>query len=763
MLNETDQIFTAVLLFVGMISSLGMILRAIRPGYPKNPLVVLYGSLGALWFGSIFLSNQLIIGPTGSFLTAFQIYGNLLLNLVLLIIAKGFLRRPPLDRKAAVFFFVFATIAYIGWTTSAMPGGDPVLARISLFVLFALWLLINLMGLFDYLIIYRQGQKPLHRNRSLIWLPAAFLNLLVGVTLYASIPVMPLLAQIALELLLSGLLYSTDLPDIKNSMRRLLRYGLFTSAVTVYLLLFVFLYGIVINFFSTISPIIVAALVLFAAALLAAPTFEQLKLFSQRLVPEIGDHTNASLREFTQNIRGTFSLEDLSVRIVNQILEIIDADDIRILNVSKENQDDQIFYRLHTTETIALKPADLLLNEKDAIPRYFLENHRALSQYHIDYLAEFENLPQQVRIWLDQGGIDLYVPIISKEQWIGLICLGPKRTDLPYTKSEEQFLISLADQTAIAFENASLINGLTRLNNEYRRAYAALEKTNMQLQNTVRKLEKLDRFKSDLITVLSHELRTPMTLIAGYAQLLLDEPNISENSEWGDILVGINTGTERLEEIVTAILDMASIDSHSLDLRIRSTNLQEIMLEILDTLQDITAKRNIKINYAGFDKLPPIQTDPQLLKKAIYQIITNSIKYSPDNSEIRVQGVHHDEPTGALGEPAVEIQITDQGIGIDPDQLDIVFEKLYQVGDVAAHSSGKTKYKGGGPGLGLAIAKGIINELYGQLWAESAGHDEENFPGSTFHLLLPLQRDPTNKKLIKDISTPLAPGRQNSH
>jgi signal transduction histidine kinase len=482
----------------------------------------------------------------------------------------------------------------------------------------------------------------------------------------------------------------------------------------------------------------------------ALPVFEQLKLFTRRLVPDIGDQTNAAIRDFTQTIRTTLSLEDLSSKIINQIFEIIDAEDIHILDINKENQEDQILYHLHNSEPVGRKFSDLLLSENDTIPRYFLENHLPLSQYQIDYLESFANLPQHIRSWLDQSGADIYVPIISKEQWIGLICLGPKRSGLPYTKSEEYFLISIADQTAIAYENARLINGLTRLNNDYRRAYAALEKTNTQLQNSVRKLEKLDRFKSDLITVLSHELRTPMTLIAGYAQLLIDEPKIMENSDWGDILEGINTGTERLEEIVTAILDMASIDSHTLDLRIRPTSLQEIMREINDGLREITEKRQIKIEIIRIDTLPPIQTDRQLLKKAIYQIITNSIKYSPDNSEIRVEGIHHAEPTTSLGEPAVELQITDHGIGIDPDQLDIVFEKLYQVGDVAAHSSGKTKYKGGGPGLGLAIAKGIINELYGQLWAESAGHDEENFPGSTFHLLLPLQRDPTNQKQIDE-------------
>ncbi len=88
--------------------------------------------------------------------------------------------------------------------------------------------------------------------------------------------------------------------------------------------------------------------------------------------------------------------------------------------------------------------------------------------------------------------------------------------------------------------------------------------------------------------------------------------------------------------------------------------------------------------------------------------------------------------------PGVEVIVKDTGIGLGAEHHELVFEKFYQVGSVALHSSGKATFKGGGAGLGLAIVRGVARTHGGRVWVESAGHDEVNFPGSAFHLQLPL-------------------------
>ena len=132
---------------------------------------------------------------------------------------------------------------------------------------------------------------------------------------------------------------------------------------------------------------------------------------------------------------------------------------------------------------------------------------------------------------------------------------------------------------------------------------------------------------------------------------------------------------------------------------------------------------------------PELLADPELLQKALDNVIVNAVKFTPDGGSISVSA-HPIEVNG--GTEYCEIRIRDTGIGIDPSNHRIVFEKLYQLGKVELHSSGRTNFKGGGPGLGLAIAAGIVKAHKGTIWVESPGYDEEKLPGSTFIMQIPL-------------------------
>jgi signal transduction histidine kinase len=137
------------------------------------------------------------------------------------------------------------------------------------------------------------------------------------------------------------------------------------------------------------------------------------------------------------------------------------------------------------------------------------------------------------------------------------------------------------------------------------------------------------------------------------------------------------------------------------------------------------------------NSLPPVNADSELLKKALDNVIVNALKFTPDGGTISISA----KPVTVDGHGEMcEISVKDSGIGLDPANKDIIFEKLYQVGNVGIHSSGRTKFKGGGPGLGLAIAAGIVKAHGGRIWVESSGHDEEKLPGSTFFIQVPLAR-----------------------
>jgi signal transduction histidine kinase len=133
-----------------------------------------------------------------------------------------------------------------------------------------------------------------------------------------------------------------------------------------------------------------------------------------------------------------------------------------------------------------------------------------------------------------------------------------------------------------------------------------------------------------------------------------------------------------------------------------------------------------------------------------FNLICNAIKYTPDGGEITIGG--------RCLPGFAELVIADTGIGIPVRDQTRIFETFGRVGDALLHSSGKTKFRGGGPGLGLPIARGILEAHGGAIWAESPGRDEETCPGSTFHLLIPLrQSEPAGPSLLRRPSAPSRP------
>jgi signal transduction histidine kinase len=130
--------------------------------------------------------------------------------------------------------------------------------------------------------------------------------------------------------------------------------------------------------------------------------------------------------------------------------------------------------------------------------------------------------------------------------------------------------------------------------------------------------------------------------------------------------------------------------------------------------------------------------DGKRLGQVFSNLIQNAIKSTPDGGQIRVVGriIEDDNSQQSF----IEITVSDTGVGIAAEDLERIFDKFYRVGNVLLHSTGNTKFKGAGPGLGLTIARGIIDAHGGRIWAESPGQDEETCPGAKFHVLLPVLR-----------------------
>jgi signal transduction histidine kinase len=260
-----------------------------------------------------------------------------------------------------------------------------------------------------------------------------------------------------------------------------------------------------------------------------------------------------------------------------------------------------------------------------------------------------------------------------------------------------------------------------------------LQERTLELEKTNQILEQMDRTKIRFIQVSAHELRTPLTLVQGYAQIV--QLKAKDNPDFEKYANGIVDGTTRMVDIIDNLLDASRIDSNLLEAHLTQIQIAELIEKAKKIFEDSLEERNISFATDGISDLPDVNADENLLYKVFYHVIMNAIKYTPDGGSVSIGGrVIHNE----VGKSELEVSVRDTGIGIDQQYHELVFEKFYQTGEVLLHSSGKTKFKGGGPGLGLAIARGIMDAHKGRIWLESPGHDEENNLGTTVFIRLPM-------------------------
>jgi len=270
-----------------------------------------------------------------------------------------------------------------------------------------------------------------------------------------------------------------------------------------------------------------------------------------------------------------------------------------------------------------------------------------------------------------------------------------------------------------------------------------IDQISAELDNARITLENLDRSKSDFISVAAHELKTPLTLIEGYASMLKDQlPKTSQESSSEIFLKGMDNGIHRLKEIVNDMIDVSLIDNNILKLNFQPVWVKKLLEIAQHELIKYTTERSqifLIHDFEGSEEL--FYGDPERLYQALRNILTNAIKYTPDGGRITVDG--------RKLPGFIEIIISDTGIGVDEVYHEQIFEKFGRLGNIQLHSSGKTKFKGGGPGLGLSITKGLIEAHGGAIWVESQGHDEINYPGTTFHVLLPSHKEPPDKAIAR--------------
>jgi len=271
-----------------------------------------------------------------------------------------------------------------------------------------------------------------------------------------------------------------------------------------------------------------------------------------------------------------------------------------------------------------------------------------------------------------------------------------------------------------------------------------LEHKIRELETAHAELQRVEKMKSDFIILASHELRTPLTSIYGHAQLLIQNPEIPGSPEEEGspryLLQRIAEATQRLSQVFDEIRNVSLIDADRLHLAEEPVVLKALIYSVVENLKSLGPRRDLEFEFEGLAELPVIRGDTRRLHQAVWNVVSNAIKYTPDGGRLRIVGERiADIEDASLQEPMVHIWVEDSGVGIPPEERERIFNRFYVLENTIRHHSSKTAFKGGGLGLGLAVARGILEAHGGKIWAESEGYDEESLPGSTFHILLPVR------------------------
>ena len=380
-------------------------------------------------------------------------------------------------------------------------------------------------------------------------------------------------------------------------------------------------------------------------------------------------------------------------------------------------------------------------------------------------LATDENIREGFRSSLDRFYDALLLTVESGDyhcmdpvldEWVGALM----KTEMDLSKISvspiiNQFLLitfEVARKQLDDQSTAELLGTIIPIHT-YAFTYSTQIETNFQIQQISKELdsarlslEQLDKSKSDFISIAAHELKTPLTLIEGYTSMLRDRLGDEVYSQTEIVLKGIDNGTRRLREIVDDMIDVSLIDNDLLALNFQPLWINRLLELVENEFRVIIQERQLVFDIKQFPGSHEMTFgDNERLFQAFCNLVSNAIKYTPDGGEVVLDG--------RLLPGFIEITIADSGIGIDANDQTRIFEKFGRVGDVSLHSSGKTKFKGGGPGLGLPITRGIIEAHGGTIWVESAGYDEVRCPGTTFHVLLPIRKEPPDDKVARLFQT----------
>jgi signal transduction histidine kinase/HAMP domain-containing protein len=425
---------------------------------------------------------------------------------------------------------------------------------------------------------------------------------------------------------------------------------------------------------------------------------ENVRLFKE-LEARTGELTRSveqltALGEVSQAVSSTLDVETVLDTIVSRASQLAGAD---ACGIYEYDEDAQVFHVRATHDfdaTFVARLRALPLHKGEGVTGLSTEAHEPIQVADIAEPGAYESRVRDLLIGAGYRAV-LSVPLLREEQIIGSLTLV-RRAPGNYLPEVIEVLKTFATQSALAIQNARLFR---------------------EIADKSRQLEVASRHKSEFLANMSHELRTPLNAIIGFSEVLNDRMFGELNEKQDEYLKDIHASGQHLLSLINDILDLSKIEAGRMELELTNFDLPAAMDNAVTLVRERASRKGVTLQRVVGERVDSIRGDERKIRQVLLNLLSNAIKFTPEGGRVEVGA--------SVADGAVEVSVSDTGVGIAPEDYETVFEEFRQVGASAAKQEGT--------GLGLALTRKFIELHGGKIWVKS-----QIGAGSTFTFTLPL-------------------------
>ncbi len=606
-----------------------------------------------------------------------------------------------------------------------------------LYYFLVIYLIVSFIFIFYFLIKTYRNSRGIVRLQSIYIIFSFIFTLVIGIVFTAILPFFDIkrttfvgpFSAIFILIFTSYAILRYRLMDIRVIIKRSAVFAVLVIIITSIYALFAYLISLFFQDLIGTRSVILNGVI---TAVLVAIGFEPLKTWLSEVTDKYFFQAEYDpqeiVSEFSDQLTSSLNLTKINQFIVKRLSEVLKP---TFVSAFLLNEDKKVYERaaikgqpVKTLTKIDQKLFSKIFNyfkkldqEKEIIVREeIIKINEQLDNPILDLLIKN----------LSEHQVNLVVPMFLRDKLVGILFLGDKKSGDVYSLEDLRVLEIISKQAAVAIQNAQLFeeqkNFAQHLEKVVAQRTKALKDANVQLK-------KLDKAKSEFISIASHQLRTPLTVIKGYISMISQGDYGKISDQVAEPLDRIYKSTLRIITLVEDLLNISRIESGRMKYDFSKADLENIVNSVYEELKQHAQNKGLKFKYIKPKKdLPEIIMDQKKVREVVMNLMDNAIKYT-DQGSITI--------TLEKKNNGIVYCVKDTGRGVEEDEMPMLFKKFSRAkGAKLVHTEGT--------GLGLYIAKQIIERHGGKIWAESDGRNK----GSKFCIEFKIK----NKKLEQELA-----------